>query len=405
MRLLKRSLGFAARSLHRQPARASVGILGIAAVGALLLDMLLLSRGLVVSFQGLLDSIGFDVRVLAGDLGPIGGLRLQDASRVARELEGLPEIAEAVPLRMTEGEAAAPGGLTGFSLMGIDVETRRPWTLISGSDLVDSAPADGPPPLLVNQRLVAALGVAVGDRISVRATCAADQSAMPPVPFRVSGVADFPFDTESQLSAVAPRSAVRAACGAGTDDAADMVLVRSRDGFGADSAVSAIRRRRPELYPATNDEIVARMQQQGFSYFRQISTVLSTITMLFGFLLITVLLTVSVNQRLAEIAALRALGFTQRRVAADILCQSALLVGTGGVLALPLGVALSIWLDAILKKMPGIPMALHFFVFEPRALVWHAGLLALTAVLAAVYPTWLVTRLSIASTLRNEVVS
>jgi ABC-type lipoprotein release transport system permease subunit len=82
-----------------------------------------------------------------------------------------------------------------------------------------------------------------------------------------------------------------------------------------------------------------------------------------------------------------------------------LLVGTGGMLALPLGVALSIWLDAILKKMPGIPMALHFFVFEPRALVWHAGLLALTAVLAAVYPTWLVTRLSIASTLRNEVVS
>ena len=80
MRLLTRSLGFAARSLRRQPARASVGILGIAAVGALLLDMLLLSRGLVVSFRDLLDSIGFDVRVLAGDLGPIGGPRLQDAS-------------------------------------------------------------------------------------------------------------------------------------------------------------------------------------------------------------------------------------------------------------------------------------------------------------------------------------
>jgi putative ABC transport system permease protein len=405
MRLLKRSLGFAARSLRRQPARASVGILGIAAVGALLLDMLLLSRGLVVSFQDLLNSIGFDVRVLAGDLGPIGGVRLQGASDVARELEALPEVAEAVPLRMTEGEASAPGGRTRFSLMGIDVETRRPWTLIAGSDLLESATANGPPPLLVNSRLAAALRVSPGDRITARATCAAEQAAMPPVPFRVSGVADFPFDTESQLSAVALRSAVRSACGAGTDDAADMVLVASRDGFGADSAVSAIRRRRPDLHPATNDEIVARMQQQGFSYFRQISTVLSTITMLFGFLLITVLLTVSVNQRLAEIAALRALGFSQRRIAADILCQSALLVGAGGVLALPLGVALSIWLDAILKKMPGIPMALHFFVFEPRSLAWHAGLLALTAVLAAAYPMWLVTRLQIASTLRNEVVS
>jgi ABC-type antimicrobial peptide transport system permease subunit len=184
-----------------------------------------------------------------------------------------------------------------------------------------------------------------------------------------------------------------------------MVMIASREGFGPESAVSAIRRRRPDLHPATNDEIVARMQQQGFSYFRQISTVLSTITMLFGFMLIAVLLTVSVNQRLAEIAALRALGFSRTRVAADILCQSVLLVGTGGVLALPLGVALSVWLDAILKKMPGIPIALHFFVFEPRALVWHAGLLTVTAVLAAAYPMWLVTKLSIAATLRNEVVS
>ncbi|HEX7140127.1 MAG TPA: FtsX-like permease family protein [Vicinamibacterales bacterium] len=405
---LTRSFGFAARSLRRQPARAWVGILGIAAVGALLLDMLLLSRGLVVSFHDLLDSIGFDVRVVAGELGPIGGPRLADASGIARDLGALPEIAEAVPIRMTEGEASAPGGRVGFSLMGMDVQARRPWTLASGHDLLDHAARPGSPrvPLiLVNRRLAAALRASPGDQITVRATCSAEQSAMPPVPFRVVGVADFPFDTESQLSAVALGPAVRSACGAGTDDTADMVLVASREGFGADSAVSAIRRRRPDLHPATNDEIVARMQEQGFSYFRQISTVLSTITMLFGFMLITVLLTVSVNQRLAEIAALRALGFSQTRVALDILSQSALLVGTGGILALPLGVALSIWLDTILKKMPGIPMTMHFFVFEPRALVWHAGLLAVTACLAAAYPMWLVTRLSIASTLRNEVVS
>jgi len=411
MSRLTRSFGFAARSLRRQPARASVGILGIAAVGALLLDMLLLSRGLVVSFHDLLDSIGFDVRVVAGDLGPIGGPRLADASGIARELAALPEIAEAVPIRMAEGETPAPGGV-GFSLMGIDVQARRPWTLVSGSDRLESpgrsvAPGGSAavPSVLVNRRLATALRVSPGDQIRVRATCSAEQSAMPPVPFLVAGVADFPFDTESQLSAVALRAAVRSACGTGTDDTADMVLIASREGFGADSAVSAIRRRRPDLHPATNDEIVARMQQQGFSYFRQISTVLSTITMLFGFMLIAVLLTVSVNQRLAEIAALRALGFSQARIALDILSQSALLVGAGGILALPLGVALSVWLDAILKKMPGIPMTLHFFVFEPRALVWHAGLLAVTASLAAAYPMWLVTRLSIASTLRNEVVS
>jgi ABC-type lipoprotein release transport system permease subunit len=61
--------------------------------------------------------------------------------------------------------------------------------------------------------------------------------------------------------------------------------------------------------------------------------------------------------------------------------------------------------DSLPKKMPGIPIAMHFFVFEPRALVWHAALLCVTAVLAAGYPMWLVAKLPIASTLRNEVVS
>src|SRR5258706_321589 len=49
----------------RQPGRTGVGVLGIAAVGALLFDMLLLSHGLVLSFRDLLDRAGFDLRVLA----------------------------------------------------------------------------------------------------------------------------------------------------------------------------------------------------------------------------------------------------------------------------------------------------------------------------------------------------
>src|SRR6185295_15928262 len=92
-----------------------------------------------------------------------------------------------------------------------------------------------------------------------------------------------------------------------------------------------------------------------FSYFRQISFVLATITLFFGFLLIAVLLTVSVNQRLAEIAALRALGLSRGRVVAGILSESALVVGAGGILALPVGAALSVWLDHILRALPGIP--------------------------------------------------
>jgi putative ABC transport system permease protein len=126
--------------------------------------------------------------------------------------------------------------------------------------------------------------------------------------------------------------------------------------------------------------------------------------MFFGLLLITVLLAVSTNQRLGEIAALRALGFSQRRVMADVLWHSALLVGTGGLFAIPLGLVLSTWLDRLLKTMPGIPSSLHFFVFEPQTAAIHVVLLIATTALAAIYPLQIVARLPIAGTLRNEVV-
>jgi ABC-type lipoprotein release transport system permease subunit len=118
-----------------------------------------------------------------------------------------------------------------------------------------------------------------------------------------------------------------------------------------------------------------------------------------------VLLTVSVNQRLGEIAGLRALGFSQRRVVADVLCESALIIGIGGALALPMGLALAQGLDRILKAMPGVPADLHFFVFQLRAVAVHGAMLVATAILAALYPMWIVARLPIAATLRREVVS
>jgi ABC-type lipoprotein release transport system permease subunit len=397
---MSRTLLFAARNLIRQPGRTAVGVLGIAAVGALLFDMLLLSRGLVVSFRELLDTVGFDVRVMAGEIGPIGGPKLAKATAAVQTIAALPEVEEAVALRMADAESAQEGERPiRFGLMAIDGRSRRLWTVTAGADLDDS----GAPSLLINRRLQQALGVSPGASLRMRVICASDRAAPSPITFRISGIAEFPFDTGGDLSGAMSRAALLGTCGQEVDDA-DLVLVASREGYGSEAAVAAIRRARSDLRAATNEEIVQRMQQQGFSYFRQISTVLSTITMLFGFLLITVLLTVSANQRLAEIAALRALGFSRLRVAADVFCQSALLVGIGGVLSIPFGVALSTWLDAILKTMPGIPAAMHFFVFEPRAFALHGALLAATALLAAAYPMRLVSALPIAATLRSEVV-
>lgn len=391
------ALGFAWRSLRRQPARATLGILGVAAVGALLFDMLLLSNGLVLSMRQMLDRAGFDLRVTATDALPGQGPRLPRGVETARRLAALPAVRSAIALRFADATLEPPAGEPlDASLQGIGGTGIRPWTLLSGRDV------SGVGEVLINESTARAMDVKPGGLLRVRPTCSG-ASALPVVSFRVVGIATFPFDGLSSATLLMNMESLSQACGGNDVDDADLIMVASRDAAGA-GAADAIRGVVPELRVLTNAQLVGRLEGGGFSYFRQISTVLTTVTLAFAVLLITVLLTVSVNQRLGDIAALRALGFTRGRVVSDVLCESGLIVGTGGLLSLPLGLLLAAGLDAILKRIPGLPADVHFFVFEGRALVLHLVLLAGTALAAALYPVSLVARLPIAATLRDEVV-
>jgi putative ABC transport system permease protein len=248
------------------------------------------------------------------------------------------------------------------------------------------------------------MNATLGSIVSIRGRCGSG-SAMPAVDFTVVGFAEFPFDSATASTVAGTLIDAARLCGGDNTDRAEMLLVRSRPEAGSGTAAPAIRVAHPGLYVVTNEQLVERFSRFEFSYFRQISTVLATVTLFFGFLLIAVLLTVSVNQRLGEIAALRAVGLSRTRVVAGVLWESVLLVGAGGLAALPLGILLSVWLDSILRGLPGVPTALRFFVFEPRALVLYVLLLGVASLAAAAYPMRIVAALPIAATLRREVVS
>jgi putative ABC transport system permease protein len=399
-----RPFAFAWRSLTRQPARAFLGVVGVAVVGALLFDMLLLSRGLAVSFRDLLDSVGFDVRVTATQFIPSRGPRVPDGAEVLATLQALPEVEAAVPLRFGRAEIVIPDGDSLFAdFMGAGGRARGAWTVLEGNDLPEGDATE--PAMLVNRALARTMDVAAGETLRLRGACEAGSSAMPPIDFAVAGIIDFRFDVAGNLAAVTTLANLNRACDPADPDAVTIFMVASRPEVGPDAAVRAIERALPDLHAFTNQALVDRLQVTDFSYFRQISFALSSITLFFAFLLIATLLTVSVNQRLGEVAALRALGFRRKRIVADLIWESFLLVGTGGLLALPLGGLLALRLDAILREMPGIPVHLHFFVFQPRAAVAYAVLLAAAAALAAAYPVYLAARLPITATLRREVVS
>lgn len=396
------ALGFAWRSLVRQPARATLGVLGVAAVGALLFDMLLLSQGLIVSMRDLLARSGWDIRVSVGDLPGRGG-RVSAATSTAERIAALPSVKAALMVRVANAQIERSGDRPLTAVFeGISGRSRHsepiapPWTVVRGRD------AHRDNEVIIDAAIAAAAKVQVGGTITLRATCVSDREALPPATLRVVGIAEFPFAGTNEDAVGGSLDALKAACGGNVGDEADLLLVTSA-GEPVETA-AAIRAAVPHLNALTNDEVVGRLQQTGFTYFRQISAVLTTVTVSFAVLLIAVLLTVSVNQRLGEIAALRALGFSRSRVVADVLSESALIVGSGGLLSLPLGLLLASGLDRILKDMPGIPADLHFFVFEGTALLVHFGLLVATAIIAALYPMRIVSSLPIAATLRDEVI-
>jgi putative ABC transport system permease protein len=390
-----KALPFAWRSLVRQPARATLGVLGVAAVGALLFDMLMLSDGLVVSMRDLLERTGFDIRVTAsGDLRRVGD-RMRDTDATLAAIRRLPQVGTVLAIRFVEAEADGAAGPIALTLEGVQGDA-RPWTVVSGRD-----PA-GAREVVVSQALASTLGVQPGREFEVRARCAAQNQVLPPARLRVVGIAEFPFELVGDPTVGTAMPTLDDACVSRTDES-DIILAAALD--DVDVTAAAIRAAQPRLSVATNEQVLGRLQRNGFTYFRQISAVLTAVTLAFALLLITVLLTVSVNQRLGEIAALRALGFSRRRVVADVLCESLLIVGIGGLVSLPLGAVLARGLDGILKTMPGIPGQMYFFVLEPGTLGLHAALLALTAMAAALYPMQIVARLPIAATLRNEVLS
>jgi putative ABC transport system permease protein len=137
-------------------------------------------------------------------------------------------------------------------------------------------------------------------------------------------------------------------------------------------------------------------------YFRQLAYILGSISLLVTVLLVGTLLTITVNERLGEIATLRAIGVSRARVVQQVLAEGLALTLIGGGLGVVLGIATARYLDGILTSFPGLPAAISFFVPERTSLTRAGVVLLLTGALAGLYPAWLAARAPIAATLRAE---
>jgi putative ABC transport system permease protein len=159
------------------------------------------------------------------------------------------------------------------------------------------------------------------------------------------------------------------------------------------------------VYPTAEVNSVADLVVQAkrrLVYFTQLSYVLGAMSLIVAVLLIGTLLTITVNERLGEIATLRAIGVSRASVVRQVLAEGAALTLLGSALGILLGLATARYLDGILTSFPGLPAAFSFFVPRLETLSRAAVVLLVTGSLAGLYPAWLASRAPIAATLRSE---
>ncbi len=388
------------RNLRRHPLRSLLSVAGIAVAAAMLCDMIMLSGGLESSFEKLLLLRGYQIRVTPEGTLPLDSeATMPGAMALTRRIASDPDVASVAPVVATALYAPAPAATSQLVTLlgyGIDPAHQGLYELETGRDLL---PGDSTG-VLLSAPAAHLLGAGLGDTITLVSRLD-PQVANPGTERRlvVRGQVRWLYDHAGQAS-VGTLVPVMQDLG-GIGDRASLLMVKVRDGVDVPSVTARLRLANPGVEVSGLDELVRHFQQR-MIYFRQLALILGSLSLGIAILLVATLLTITVNERLAEIATLRAIGVQRGSIMRDVLVEGAVLAGAGGVAGLLLGLLTARLLDRILTSFPGLPAAFSFFVPRPVALVTGLAATLLAGVAAGLYPAWLASRAPIAATLRAE---
>jgi putative ABC transport system permease protein len=217
----------------------------------------------------------------------------------------------------------------------------------------------------------------------------------------VRGIVRWLYDYEGQASIGTFLPVMQELKGPDGTDRVSFIAVRVRESGSVEGVTARLRGRWPLLEINSVGDLVAHFRER-MVYFHQLALILGSISLVVTLLLVSTLLTITVNERLGEIATLRAIGVSRIHVIRDIMLEGIVLTVIGGALGVLLGLATARYLDAILTSFPGLPASISFFVPRVRGLATAGLVLLASGSLAGAYPAWLAANAPIAATLRTE---
>ncbi|MBK9691203.1 MAG: ABC transporter permease [Gemmatimonadetes bacterium] len=387
------------RNLFRHPVRTLLAIAGIMVTTAMLLDMVLLAGGIERSFAQLLLGRGYQIRISPKGTLPFDSeATIPDAAGVARVVTADPAVTSVGAALGTAIYARRGDSLVTLFGNGIDPAAQAVYQVEEGADL---APGDSTG-LLLSPPAAALLGARLGDTLTLVSRLD-PQVALAGTERRlvVRGTVRWLYDYRGQPSIGTLVPVLQALAGNRAEDRVSLFVVRVRDDTLAAAATARLRAALPTLEVNSVADLVIRFRER-LVYFRQLSYILGVISLGVTVLLVSTLMTITVNERLGEIATLRAIGIARGTIVRGVMLEGALLTLIGGLLGTGLGVLTARFLDRILTSFPGLPAAISFFVPEPRSLAVAALVLVSTGILAGAYPALVAARAPIAATLRTE---
>ena len=366
----------------------------------MLLDMVMLATGMRESFRQLLVSRGFDIR-----LAPKGTLpfdtdaTIPSVGAVTAVLRSNPDIREISPVLGASIHIPVWARDVSATVLGIDPTVQGDYEFLSGRDVTT------PDAMVANDSLIKRLHARIGDTLLVATgydpqtrTYSGQRKLV------LTGRVRFIYGAAEQLSAAVRRETLEDMGDPARRDRASLFMVRVRKGADPDRVRDWIETYIPTVSAISVATAIAQVDQR-LSYFRQLAIILGSVSLLVGFLLVTTLVTVSVNERAGEIAVMRAIGVSRTHVVEQIVAEGVVISIVGALLGLALGLVTARYLNGILSTFPGLPMAIDFFLFQPLA-AWSAlALLAVSGIAAGIYPAWRAASLPISETLRREAIA
>ena len=387
-------------SLRRHVTRTLLAVLGVAVASAMLLDMVMMSSGLRESFRELLLSRGFQLR-----LAPKGTLpfdtdaTIENVSTITAKLKTNPEVVTISPVLGATIHVPVNGSVVSSSSLGVNPLVQGDYELEQGKDPL------APNEIVVNEDFMRAAHVAIGDTIEVATgynpqlrTYSGTRQLI------VTGRVRFLYGAANQLATAMQIATLQEMGGPERADDASLFMIRVRDDSNVEQVRTWVEREVPEVSALSIATALAQVDQR-LSYFRQLALILGTVSLFVGFLLVTTLVTVSVNERIGEITVMRALGVSRAHVVQQIVLEGVVITLAGAIAGLGLGLITARYLNGILASFPGLPVAIDFFLFQPKAAWTALGLLSLSGIAAGVYPSFRAASLPIATTLREEAIA